>query len=41
MANYSSMNRTIIGDALPNIPWEDKPAGYEGVLLRYIKNPLI
>lgn len=35
------MSRTIIGDALPNIPWEDKPKGYEGVMWRYSKNPLI
>lgn len=35
------MSKTIIGEALPNIPWEDKPKGYEGVMWRYSKNPLI
>ena len=32
---------TIIGDALPNIPWEDKPAGYPHVCWRYSGNPII
>jgi beta-1,4-mannooligosaccharide/beta-1,4-mannosyl-N-acetylglucosamine phosphorylase len=35
------MCNTIIGTALPNLPWEDKPKGYEGILWRYSKNPLI
>ena len=35
------MRKTIIGDPLPNIPWEDKPAGEQGVLWRYSKNPVI
>jgi beta-1,4-mannooligosaccharide/beta-1,4-mannosyl-N-acetylglucosamine phosphorylase len=30
----------IIGRDLPNIPWEDKPAGYDGVVWRYSKNPI-
>ncbi len=30
----------IIGESLRNIPWEDKPEGYEGVIWRYGKNPL-
>ncbi|HHW70686.1 MAG TPA: glycosidase [Clostridiales bacterium] len=33
--------KTIIGEALPNIPWEDKPAGYKGVVWRSSKNPII
>ncbi len=35
------MNKTIIGNALPNIPWQEKPAGYAGVVWRYDKNPVI
>lgn len=31
----------IIGSELPNIPWEDKPKGYSGVMWRYSKNPII
>lgn len=31
----------IIGDPLPNIPWEDKPREYTGVVWRYSKNPVI
>ena len=32
---------TIIGANLPNIPWEDKPAGTSDVIWRYSKNPII
>jgi beta-1,4-mannooligosaccharide/beta-1,4-mannosyl-N-acetylglucosamine phosphorylase len=35
------MSNTIIGGALPNIPWEDKPKGYQHVMWRSTKNPLI
>lgn len=35
------MGKTIIGKALPNIPWEDKPKGYIDVLWRYSRNPII
>lgn len=35
------MSKTIIGDALPNLPWEDKPKGSDAVLWRSRKNPLI
>lgn len=31
----------IIGEALPNMPWQDKPAGYEGAVWRYNANPII
>lgn len=31
----------IVGPELPNIPWEDKPKGYPGVMWRYSKNPII
>jgi beta-1,4-mannooligosaccharide/beta-1,4-mannosyl-N-acetylglucosamine phosphorylase len=34
------MTVKIIGDALPNIPWEDKPAD-AGVMWRYSGNPVI
>ncbi len=35
------MNTTIIGAPLPNIPWEERPAGDDGIVWRYSKNPLI
>ncbi len=31
----------IVGDALPNIPWEDRPEGCKDVLWRYSNNPII
>jgi len=31
----------IIGEALPNIPWEEKPGGCGELLWRYSKNPII
>ncbi len=35
------MSKTIIGNAIPNLPWEDKPQGSDAVLWRSTKNPLI
>ncbi|MCP4644839.1 MAG: glycosidase [bacterium] len=35
------MANTIIGESLPNIPWEDKPAGCADVVWRYGNNPVI
>lgn len=35
------MANTIIGTPLPGMPWQDKPAGYHGVLWRYDQNPVI
>jgi len=31
----------MIGDALPNIPWEDKPQNYNNPVWRYSNNPII
>ncbi len=31
----------IIGDALPNLPWEERPAGSSDVIWRYSGNPII
>ncbi len=31
----------IIGSALPNIPWQDKPANSKDVIWRYDQNPII
>ena len=31
----------VVGAALPNIPWEDKPQGCRDVVWRYSKNPII
>ncbi len=36
-----SQNRTIIGDSLPNIPWEDKPKESPFPVWRYSQNPVI
>jgi beta-1,4-mannooligosaccharide/beta-1,4-mannosyl-N-acetylglucosamine phosphorylase len=33
--------QTIIGDALPNIPWEEKPKGHPEVVWRHSGNPII
>ena len=35
------MTQTIIGPALPDMPWEDRPAGCTDALWRYSKNPII
>jgi len=35
------MSKTIIGDSLPNIPWEDKPKGCIDVMWRFSGNPVI
>ncbi len=31
----------IVGDAIPNLPWEEKPAGCQQVVWRYSRNPVI
>jgi len=31
----------IVGEAIPNIPWEDRPEGVKGVVWRSPKNPII
>jgi len=36
-----SNKNTIRGDALPNIPWQDRPAGCSDVVWRYSANPVI
>lgn len=35
------MSKTIIGDALPNIPWEERPAASNDVVWRYSQNPIL
>jgi beta-1,4-mannooligosaccharide/beta-1,4-mannosyl-N-acetylglucosamine phosphorylase len=37
----SNIKQTIIGPALPSIPWEEKPAGCQEVLWRSERNPII
>ncbi len=37
----SSAKRTLLGSALPNIPWQDRPAGLSDVVWRYDANPVI
>lgn len=34
-------NQTIIGSALPNIPWEEKPEGCRDVVWRSNRNPIL
>ncbi len=36
-----STKHTILGPALPNIPWEDKPEGCVDAVWRYSQNPVI
>ena len=31
----------IIGDSIPNMPWEDRPAGCDKVMWRYSNNPIL
>ncbi len=35
------MSNTIIGNALPNLPWEDRPVNEKSIMWRYSKNPVI
>jgi len=35
------MKNTIIGESLPNLPWEDKPQDCSDVLWRYSGNPIL
>jgi beta-1,4-mannooligosaccharide/beta-1,4-mannosyl-N-acetylglucosamine phosphorylase len=35
------MTVTIVGDPLPNIPWEARPAGSQAVMWRFSGNPVI
>lgn len=35
------IKQTIIGNELPNMPWEDKPEGYKDVIWRSQNNPII
>lgn len=37
----SASKRTLLGSALPNIPWQDRPAGLNDVVWRYDANPVI
>jgi len=37
----NNSKQTIIGPALPNIPWEKKPKDYRYAVWRYKKNPII
>jgi beta-1,4-mannooligosaccharide/beta-1,4-mannosyl-N-acetylglucosamine phosphorylase len=36
-----SKRKTIVGEALPNIPWEKRPRGCQDVVWRYRGNPVI
>lgn len=39
--SQTNMKQTIIGSALPNIPWEDRPTDYHDVMWRFSRNPVI
>jgi beta-1,4-mannooligosaccharide/beta-1,4-mannosyl-N-acetylglucosamine phosphorylase len=41
MSSNANKTNTILGDSLPNIPWEDRPAGSDAVVWRYSQNPII
>ena len=34
-------NLKIAGTSLPDMPWEDRPAGSKEVMWRYTQNPII
>jgi beta-1,4-mannooligosaccharide/beta-1,4-mannosyl-N-acetylglucosamine phosphorylase len=33
--------KLVVGDPIPNLPWEDKPAGNKNPIWRYSRNPII
>lgn len=35
------MKRTVIGNPLPNMPWQDRPKNVAGVVWRYDRNPVV
>jgi beta-1,4-mannooligosaccharide/beta-1,4-mannosyl-N-acetylglucosamine phosphorylase len=37
----TSENQTVLGSALPNVPWEDRPEGSHDVVWRSSRNPVI
>ena len=37
----SQKNQMVVGEALPNIPWQDRPSGCQDVVWRYSENPII
>ncbi len=39
--DLTSRSALIVGCPLPNIPWEDRPSTYAGVVWRYSNNPVI
>lgn len=41
MCPTSKPSQTLVGTELPNIPWEDRPAGCSQVVWRYSGNPVI
>ncbi len=38
---HSSSKTVVAGDALPNIPWEDRPPGVDSVVWRSALNPIV
>lgn len=34
-------NLKIMGAPLPDMPWEERPAGYKHIMWRYSANPII
>jgi len=41
MTTQQSTKRTIVGQPVPNLPWQDRPEGCSDVVWRYSENPII
>jgi beta-1,4-mannooligosaccharide/beta-1,4-mannosyl-N-acetylglucosamine phosphorylase len=41
MAQLKPVGLNIVGTPLPNIPWQERPAGSDSVVWRYSQNPVI
>jgi len=37
----TNFKRTILGDPMPNIPWQDRPSDNRNPVWRYSRNPVI
>jgi beta-1,4-mannooligosaccharide/beta-1,4-mannosyl-N-acetylglucosamine phosphorylase len=41
MSEVAASKLSIVGESLPNMPWEDRPIGSSDVVWRYSQNPVI
>ena len=37
----NTYSHSVVGEAVPNLPWEDRPMGCNEVVWRYSQNPVI